>query len=217
MNDDQVNSVSRYAKRSPRYTLEVHSHCEVPAGCGGFVLRWLDPQAGLPVTLWVYTAGKAEFFLDGRKPASGRPLVQDGEHIIAISAIVSDPSRAFLLFAASAESRPGHPVCQVLSAADGSWKYSLSSPDGGEAWTQLDFKDTEWQPMIEKPSAVPGEARYRYDEIAARGAQPLGIATPASNQNALGRTVRALGLARQDPAFPVWIRKKFVLPAPRLD
>jgi sulfatase modifying factor 1 len=27
--------------------LEAHSHCEVPAGCGGVVLQWRNPSAGL--------------------------------------------------------------------------------------------------------------------------------------------------------------------------
>jgi hypothetical protein len=37
--DLRLNSLSRYTKRSPEYVLEEHSHCEVPAGCGGVVLR----------------------------------------------------------------------------------------------------------------------------------------------------------------------------------
>lgn len=36
----KLNSISRFSKQSPRLVLEEHGHCEVPAGCGGVVLRW---------------------------------------------------------------------------------------------------------------------------------------------------------------------------------
>lgn len=38
--DLELNSIDRYVKSSPRFVLEEHSHCEVPAGCGGGVWEW---------------------------------------------------------------------------------------------------------------------------------------------------------------------------------
>ena len=50
-NDDKpdlrLNELERFRKTSSRLALEAHSHCEVPAGCGGVVLRWTRPGAPL--------------------------------------------------------------------------------------------------------------------------------------------------------------------------
>ncbi len=35
MPDLNLNSLSRFSKKSSTMILEVYSHCEVPAGCGG--------------------------------------------------------------------------------------------------------------------------------------------------------------------------------------
>jgi hypothetical protein len=72
----RLNSLSRYSKQSDEYTLEVHSHCEVPAGCGGVVLRWRNPRLSIPIEIWTYTTGEAQLFLDGNVPASARPAAQ---------------------------------------------------------------------------------------------------------------------------------------------
>ncbi len=55
----RLNSIDRYVKRSPHFVLEEHGHCEVPAGCGGVVLRWLNPATTVPVRLelWVTASG----------------------------------------------------------------------------------------------------------------------------------------------------------------
>lgn len=43
-----LNSIDRFRKRPQRFVLEEHGHCEIPAGCGGVVLRWRNPQAAVP-------------------------------------------------------------------------------------------------------------------------------------------------------------------------
>ncbi len=61
MADDKglnLNNLDRYTKLSPRFVLEEYSHCEVPAGCGGIVLRWRNPEVGIPIEFWHYTPGK---------------------------------------------------------------------------------------------------------------------------------------------------------------
>jgi hypothetical protein len=45
----KLNGLSRYTKQSPRLVLEEYSHCEVPAGYGGVVLRWRNPDQPLPM------------------------------------------------------------------------------------------------------------------------------------------------------------------------
>ena len=47
----RINKLHRFAKHSPRLVLHEYSHCEVPAGCGGVVLRWLDPATGRPCVI----------------------------------------------------------------------------------------------------------------------------------------------------------------------
>ena len=42
----RINTLSRYRGRPPRLVLEEHNHCEVPAGCGGVVLRWRNFSDG---------------------------------------------------------------------------------------------------------------------------------------------------------------------------
>ena len=67
MADKKLNSLERFRKQSPRLVLEEHSHCEVPAGCGGVVLRWRNPLAGLPLLVHFYAPGKSTLYLDGRE------------------------------------------------------------------------------------------------------------------------------------------------------
>src|SRR5262249_23220637 len=74
MADDnlRLNAISRYSKQSSQYVLEVHSHCEVPAGCGGLVLRWRNPHLAIPLEIWTYTVGEARVWLVGTALAPAR-------------------------------------------------------------------------------------------------------------------------------------------------
>jgi hypothetical protein len=46
--DVRLNSLDAFTKKSPRFILEEHGGGEVPAGCGGVVLRWINPAAAEP-------------------------------------------------------------------------------------------------------------------------------------------------------------------------
>src|SRR5262249_6025263 len=95
----KLNSLARYSKTSPLFILEEHGHCEVPAGCGGVVLRWRNPQRGVPVTMWLYAGGGCRVYLDGKVTTSGRPVVPFGEHVLAFAATGVDPAYPVLTFA----------------------------------------------------------------------------------------------------------------------
>lgn len=87
-NDDddlKLNSLNRFAKKSPRLALEEYSHCEVPAGCGGVVMRWTDPAEGIPAILRVVVRGTVTAFLDGEPLATGRATLSWGDHLLAIA------------------------------------------------------------------------------------------------------------------------------------
>src|SRR5574339_211352 len=61
----RLNTLHRFRKHSPRLLLQEYSHCEVPAGCGGVVLRWIDREGGLPVVVRVAALGPVRAWLDG--------------------------------------------------------------------------------------------------------------------------------------------------------
>ena len=83
----KLNGPDRYRKRSPRLVLEEHSHCEVPAGCGGVVLRWINADREITVQIRLYaTVEGATLTIDGAAPPSSRALLARGDHVLAIHA-----------------------------------------------------------------------------------------------------------------------------------
>src|SRR5688572_11809546 len=130
MGDDEedlrLNTIDRFRKRSLNLVLEEHGHCEVPAGCGGVVLRWTDPRSGIPVRIWVYSAGDAVLRIDGEQPTSSRPILSYGAHQLTLELVPP-----FLFAAAEDEFREGRLPYGVsppermlcLSRDDGSWQF----------------------------------------------------------------------------------------------
>jgi len=200
----RLNSLSRYAKESPLFILEEHGHCEVPAGCGGVVLRWRDPRVGVPVRLHLYTAGECRFQLDGVTTTSARPVVPYGEHVLAFALADVDPEFIALMFAAvyrpaddphvdSVPAQTGE--ISILSGVDDGWRYSSTEPvDDG--WTLPGFDDSGWQPMRGCEERRPPEDsgwdrdRYQVDRLRELGAAGLGVTGGPG---------------------PVWVRKSFTL------
>ncbi|MFX0095185.1 MAG: hypothetical protein ACFFBD_25855, partial [Candidatus Hodarchaeota archaeon] len=79
----RLNSLSRYSKKSARLILEEYSHCEIPAGCGGVVLRWIDPREKVYFNLERVICGSYEIFLDGDPPPKySTPNLEYGEHVL---------------------------------------------------------------------------------------------------------------------------------------
>jgi hypothetical protein len=198
--DLKLNSLGRYGKNSPRLVLEEHSHCEVPAGCGGVVLRWRNPNSGLPFLLHLFGSGKGSILLDGAAPSSGRPLISFGEHVLSLAATDFVPGTFVLGFAAIHDesrfslrvSHPSERKISILSAADGSWKYVTTEP-GDDAWTCPGFDDSHWREMTacEPPSLDQQDMRkYRLETVLRFGATCLQIE---------GQSSRA------------WIRKSFTI------
>lgn len=201
----RLNSLSRYSKTSPLFVLEENGHCEIPAGCGGVVLRWRDPRDGVPLHMWLYASGECEVRLDGAPPPSARPLVSYGEHVLAFEVNGTDPAYTVLSFAALHPPVPATSVrttgppeepASVLSAADGTWTYTFEEP-AGDAWTRAGF-DEEWPPMVSREERRPPDDpkrdmdRYRFQRLRDLGAAGLGI----------------------EHGDRVWIRKTFELSGP---
>ena len=196
--DLKLNSLSRYTKDSPRFILEAHNHCEVPAGCGGVVLRWWNPAQGTPVEIWLYTAGENEFSLDGKPAATGRPIVSPGPHAIALRISATDTEHGVLLFAAIYDEESGRPSLSrktgrnltLLSTGGEGWKYSLRDP-GDEAWLLPGFDDSGWRAMVEKEVPKPERWNYQYNRLIDRKARGLGVPDASASS--------------------IWVRKEFAL------
>src|SRR5262245_48240254 len=100
MAKQQLNSLDRFRKQAGRLVLEEYSHCEVPAGCGGVVLRWRNPHAAVPFNAHLYAPVQRALFLDGATPATSRIDLAPGQHVLAIAIENVDITGGFLMFAA---------------------------------------------------------------------------------------------------------------------
>ena len=196
----KLNSISRSSKQSPRLVLEEHGQCEVPAGCGGVVLRWRGHDDPIPVKFSVFARGEYAAFLDGNPLSSARPLVAPGEHVLAFRLERAPSGELVLMFAAVADEKvvgfhaspPADPIASVLSLPDGSWRCSTREPPD-EAWTTPGYNDSAWSPMSKarKPAAWPlSMDAYWIRRIRDLGAQPIGI---------------------RERAPTLWVRKVFAL------
>src|SRR5438445_588541 len=104
--EQQLNSLERFRKQPGRLVLEEHSHCEVPAGCGGVVLRWRNPRATLPLLLHLYAPGEFTLSLDGDTPRTGRVDVAPGRHVVGLVLPDADLAAGLFLFAATHDPKP---------------------------------------------------------------------------------------------------------------
>jgi hypothetical protein len=203
--DLKLNSLSRYSKESPLLILEEHGHCEVPAGCGGVVLRWRDPRAGVPLVIGLYAEGECTTLLDGRPPPAARTVVPFGEHVLGFVVSGFDPGYLVLMVSVTnqppsrAVSRVEDPV-SFASAADGTWRYTVNEP-AGDGWPLPGFDDSGWAALVERPDRRPPDdpardhAGYRVDRLARAGAVGLGLPD-------------GTGASR------VWVRRAFTLREP---
>jgi hypothetical protein len=190
--DLKLNSIDRYTKSSPRFVLEEHGHCEVPAGCGGVVLRWRDPNTAVPVRLQLLIVNAVEYstLVDGTRLASSRPLLSPGEHVLTISATAGPDATVQLLFSAYADLSGDQRL--LISEPSASWSWTTEEPP--DEWTRLDYDDVAWSPMT--PGRLTAE---QADEYVARRLLESG-ATPLTTPARSGR---------------LWIRATFQVPAER--
>ena len=184
----KVNQLAAQSKRESRLLLEEHSHCEIPAGCGGVVLRWRNPETGMPVRLWLLSPGKYEPFLDGVAVNSSRPIIPFGRHVLALRFTGCTPEQGLFMFAAHFcpvpsmdRDAPLNPAQTLLSQPDGSWRYCLGD-QAGDAWRRPDFDDSRWMPLVRQPMDQPEQKEYarrhQYDMLTKLGAQGLGTGRP---------------------------------------
>jgi len=211
-----LNSISRFSKHSPRLHLEEHGHCEVPAGCGGVVLRWYNPDKGVPVLLKAYwPTAPAAIYLNGIAPVSMRPLVSPGRVALAIHfksghearrrpwEQASSTAQALFMFAISlpesgsrlivSYTMTGESVFVARSAPDDSWRFSVTPPP--DPWVLPTFDAEGWPELVERPLDPPKKDDYRqsyaYDDLKTLGAKPIGLPSPHDG--------------------PIWVRKVLMI------
>jgi hypothetical protein len=214
-----LNSLSRFRKQSGRLVLEEHGHCEVPAGCGGVVLRWRNPNTAVPLILHLYTPVPAKCFLDGAEVQTSQVDLAPGRHAIGFAIQNLSWSQGLIMFAAvhrnarteTSPSSSGHALefsqC-ILTKEDGTWKYTVQEPP--DDWKESNFDDRNWSTMSRLPApqlspGAPGDFQSR--ECLRQGADFLGI---GRYQERAKWWERLLGIQKAAPTINrIWIRKVF--------
>jgi hypothetical protein len=140
--------------------------------------------------------------IDGETGAltSARAGVPYGNHVITWAISDLDPSTFIFAFSATYDERdylvhftpPTGQSVSILSAPDGTWRYTLTDPP--ETWTKPDFDDSAWPSLIER--AVNEEVlnqNYRLRGILRDGAHALDAADTTEDTHT------------------IWIRRRFTL------
>ena len=202
--DKKLNSLSRYEKRSPRFVLEEHGHCEVPAGCGGAVLRWVDARRAEPLHLRLLATGDASLTIDGVAPESSRPLVEYGDHVIGVRLARSGSRPLVVMFACvrdawkvgGGEYEGGERPAFFVTTDDDTWRCTTDEP-GDDSWMLPGFDDAHWRAMVPRDLVEAGGEDMRDDY---RVESLLGLG--------------AHGVGAPEEADRVWVRRAFTLPRP---
>lgn len=176
--DLRINRAHRYRKHSPRLVLEEHSHCEVPAGCGGVVLRWRDPQAGLPLIVSIVTPGAAEIWVDGEAQRGNWLVIQPGVRHLALRVheLEEGPHPLMLSVAHYDERNEQESAPLTLSRLDPTWRATSTAPP--EGWTEPDFDDTGWEPVTSGESLTGAHPDWWFRRLRERGAIALRVTGP---------------------------------------
>jgi hypothetical protein len=172
----KLNTLKRFSKTPHGLLREEHGHCEVPAGCGGMVLRWLNPDRELPMLFRFYTPGEGQVFLDGKALTSSCALVAYGRHAICLQFKRLLLRQGGFLFSARLDLKAPQKTREeilVLSSPDGRWM-GRRTPPPDDGWLHPGYQDTDWEPLeeIEIPG---GDDAWRQRGLRGEGARPLGL------------------------------------------
>jgi hypothetical protein len=169
--------LNRFSKRPERFLLEEYSSCEVPAGCGGIVLRWMRPGEPVFVALTHFSPAPAKLFLDGEPLSTQSFRLAVGAHVLAVE-LESVPPKGGLFIASMTIRHRRLVAAPLVTAADGTWRFQTTPP--GEGWRRPDFDDAGW-PALERddfPKTEKPFGSYLLDSLAKSGA--VGLAPPAA-------------------------------------
>ncbi len=137
--DLRINTLHRFAKHSPKLILQQYSHCEVPAGCGGVVLRWVDPAQGRPAVVRINSPdARGTLWLDGAQLESNLASLRPGRHVLALH--MTRERFGAHPFSLSVTYDRDEDDLLLLGAPR--WRCTTVEP--GEGWTSPSFDDTSW-------------------------------------------------------------------------
>jgi hypothetical protein len=194
----KLNGLSRYTKQSPRLVLEEYSHCEVPAGCGGVVLRWRNPDQPIPMLVRCFSLNGSVKHqrLDGEDTyLHSKLLVSYGVHVLSLVIHHADPQFALVLLSAALDPQYARILqpegdTTLLSLPDDTWRYTLEEPQDS-AWQQPDFDDAAWTPLVDRPIKPASQQERRTidswtQELLDAGARPLGLDPQDADAHQMG-------------------------------
>lgn len=196
MSDDdealRLNTLNRFRKHSPRLLLEEYSHCEVPAGCGGVVLRWVDPGTAIPTLVRVYSPGESSIFIDGRELEDSRIDLEPGRHVLTLAVSGGGPLLLTMLRGLGRDRDWGEHA-QILLHSEPSRAWRICETEPSPDWSSLDFDAQAW--------ASPGDGSAQLEPL--REANRWAI----ERHTELGATALAL------PPGRCWLRVSFEISA----
>ncbi len=171
--DLKINTLHRFAKHSPRLVLQEYSHCEVPAGCGGVVIRWYDPTGGVPAIVRVLLLGSsADVWLDGKELATSYVQLVPGQHVIAMHLRPVEGHANRIVTIGAVYDADGD--TEVIQRGGPRWRIASAQPD--ETWIAPGFVDHAWDmPAHATPELldmIPADQRWSIDHAIGRG-QPI--------------------------------------------
>ncbi|MCB9762185.1 MAG: hypothetical protein H6739_20465 [Alphaproteobacteria bacterium] len=143
MSDLKLNRLKKASAEG--LILEHFGSCEVPAGCGGVVLRWSRTGQPQRVDFSVYVTGQHTLFVDGEKPEFTRADLAPGPHVLGL--ILSGLPQDWALYASINLPRREDAHNRLRSEPDGSWRCSVDEPADAR-WMKPGFDDSGWTPMI---------------------------------------------------------------------
>jgi len=192
MSDDlKLNRLTRFHKHSPRLLLEWHGSCEVPAGCGGAVMRWRDPSDGQAATVSLYCDAEGlQVTLNGARPPTRRVLLPFGPVVVALH-LRGTPRTGGLLFALQSaplhrgpDGTPFRAEPLLLSGPRAGWRYTTTLPDGD--WrTEAGYDDSDWSPLVEVPPVAAhraGRRSWGVRSLEQAGAKAMGFPSPPPHE-----------------------------------
>ncbi len=170
--DDELE-LNRFRKTGHGVVLEEHSHCEVPAGFGGVVLRWVRPDSPCAVEVRLFAPRTTGLWVDGVVPERMRVTLAPGPHVLALEV----PWEGDPLVMAILALRHRKVAQPSLATGDGSWRCSWRGPAD---WRGLAFDDGGWAPMVESTASPPEDptSHWRYEYFGRDGARPVAPTTP---------------------------------------
>ncbi|HWO18864.1 MAG TPA: hypothetical protein VNO30_08810 [Kofleriaceae bacterium] len=175
--DLRLNTLHRFAKHSPRLVLHEYAHCEIPAGCGGMVMRWYDPASGAPALVRVSAHdAAATCWLDGEPLSSSIAQLRAGPHSLAVHLRRERPGVQPFVIGAMYEADED---TDVISPGASRWRCTDVAPP--EGWTAPGFDDAAWRDVPRLPAGRLAELeqwqRYTFDEAAGHGRPVFALET----------------------------------------